>query len=323
MKYYVDLQNIDSPFIDPDGTAYLARHGIVRTGSIFAADVVVTCRVRRTRARAAWLPWKRFVVWTNEPHYDFTPGDAVFRRTLVRNVYSGRVFFHNRHFLQTYYCRRDASWLPGADSVAAPCDPARFSFGDRPGGKTLCFVFGRRPDRDAHPLVAGTAVNLEPVRTRLAEEAHRAGRGHIYGRGWPPGVAVENSSGTSRWWVRKIQLLSGYRFAAALENAAFPYYCTEKIWQAILAGCLPVYWARGTAIHETFPEGSFLDASRFGSTQELLECIAAMQPAEFCGRFNRCAEVFAREQSRRREELASDDRVEFRELVADLRAWAG
>jgi hypothetical protein len=321
MKAFVERENLDTPFRDPAGIAYLESRGIHLTPSILAADVVVTFSVARARQLRLRFPWKRFVAWTNEPHYDYTPPDAKPFRILVRNVFSGRVFLHNRHFLQTYYARYDPEWWPNAASRAPRLDAAGFSFATRAGNRNPAFIFTRRPERDVSLVIAGGDVNLEPLRLRLAEEFHARGRGHIYGGSWPPGVAIDDFRGDPTWWKRKVGLLGSYNFVAAIENAAFPYYCTEKIWHAIMAGCLPIYWGRGTAIHETFPKGSFVDVADFRGTTELIEHLDAMSEREFCDRFNMCAEVFEREQALRRQELDGEERVEFRELVADLRAW--
>lgn len=40
----------------------------------------------------------------------------------------------------------------------------------------------------------------------------------------------------------KVQLLRNYRFNLCPENSNHPGYCTEKVFEAIAAGCIPLYW---------------------------------------------------------------------------------
>ena len=96
----------------------------------------------------------------------------------------------------------------------------------------------------------------------------------MYGNGWPAGLVLDNSGygfhNKEEWWVTKLRVLKSYQFNICSENTAYPYYCTEKIWHSISSGCVPIYHAKGTRILETFPEGSFINASEFGGAGELL-----------------------------------------------------
>lgn len=40
----------------------------------------------------------------------------------------------------------------------------------------------------------------------------------------------------------KLSFLRHYRFNLCPENSNYPGYCTEKIFEAIAAGCIPLYW---------------------------------------------------------------------------------
>ncbi|PNH04227.1 putative fucosyltransferase-like protein, partial [Tetrabaena socialis] len=39
----------------------------------------------------------------------------------------------------------------------------------------------------------------------------------------------------------KVELIHGYKFCVAMENSITKDYITEKLWQALEAGCVPVY----------------------------------------------------------------------------------
>src|SRR5687768_4248593 len=83
---------------------YLKTNGIVYVNNPLKADVIVsTGKTRKYRLLKKLLFFKKFITWTNEPrlstvYKNFTSGNEV-----IMNVYSGNVFFHNLHFLGSYY----------------------------------------------------------------------------------------------------------------------------------------------------------------------------------------------------------------------------
>lgn len=99
----------------------------------------------------------------------------------------------------------------------------------------------------------------------------------LYGRGWnslwriPPRyrkqlalilkdgvVAVDN----------KIETISKYKFNLCFENVRYPGYVTEKIFDAMMAGTIPVYYG-APDIADFVPPQAFIDASKFSSLEDL------------------------------------------------------
>ena len=72
--------------------------------------------------------------------------------------------------------------------------------------------------------------------------------------------------------ARKIKLLSHYKFYLAFENSPIDDYVSEKIFEGLLAGTVPVY--RGAAsIHKFMPgKDSFIDANSL-SPKELADLL--------------------------------------------------
>jgi hypothetical protein len=72
-----------------------------------------------------------------------------------------------------------------------------------------------------------------------------------------------------RGWTTKLELIRNYRFCLAFENTIEPDYVTEKFYQPLLAGTVPVY--RGAPNIEEFAPGDhcYIDATRFDSPREL------------------------------------------------------
>ncbi len=123
--------------------------------------------------------------------------------------------------------------------------------------------------------VGNIPIDLNCYRQDLALLGKSRSLCDLYGNNWE-GLAQEESGfcGADErlpWWERKLDLLATYRFNLAFENTNWPYYVTEKIWQSIKAGCLPVYWGQGNSIYETFETG------------QLCRCLLIHQQGFFVG----------------------------------------
>ena len=65
-------------------------------------------------------------------------------------------------------------------------------------------------------------------------------------------------------------VIGRYHFYLALENSIAPDYVTEKLFDALLAGTVPIY--RGAPnFREFVPEGSFIDATTFNGPKSLAD----------------------------------------------------
>lgn len=66
----------------------------------------------------------------------------------------------------------------------------------------------------------------------------------------------------SDWWQAKIDFLTSYRFTIAFENRSYPGYSTEKIYQAMSAGSIPIYWG-DPLVHRDFNPRSFINYHQY------------------------------------------------------------
>jgi len=67
----------------------------------------------------------------------------------------------------------------------------------------------------------------------------------------------------------KRSALSQYQFNYCLENVRdIPGYISEKIFDAMAAGCIPLYWGDKTA-KDSIPSDCWIDVSSFANTKEL------------------------------------------------------
>ncbi len=70
----------------------------------------------------------------------------------------------------------------------------------------------------------------------------------------------------------KIEFLRQYKFNLAFENRSLPGYTTEKIFEPMIARCLPIYWGN-PLVAEEFNTHSFLNYADFPSEEALIEKI--------------------------------------------------
>jgi hypothetical protein len=54
-------------------------------------------------------------------------------------------------------------------------------------------------------------------------------------------------------------LLNKYNFMITFENKPREWYMTEKIYNAMLAGVIPIYWGDSNSAHEVFNKDSFIN----------------------------------------------------------------
>ena len=221
---------------------------------------------------------KRYLLWTHEPFYwTLTEKWANIAGQRVRTIslHSGEVFFNN-YF---YSCICAKPYFP----TAIP---------RRKLNRTVVIVAGAKSRGDPDIVARANKIDLLQVRRQLAMVGHRAGLCDVYGRNWPAGV----SRGESRlgdWSLAKYKILERYDFNLCFENSLVPYYCSEKIWQAIHCGCLPIYYGQAS-IYEDFSEDSFLDYAQIGNPEALFDIVHNMTVSEFNERYGRCLEVFER-----------------------------
>ena len=283
-----------SCFDNPYSLDYLKQHGIVFSNNLFRSHVILSTSSQTLRFNLVKkvFPFKKFITWTTEPRHDERQAGIIDENTIAMNVFTGDVFFHNLHFLGTYHNIYDLDL--GINFLFPPQTPLTIE--KLQAKKKFCIaVFAYRDPAKIKLYLNGKNIDLFEKRQQLTHFFYRHNRTDIAGNNWPEQFTVKEKSGYEnqyeKWWIRKLDLLQDYKFNICFENTIHPYYCTEKIWHAITAGCLPIYWGKGTLIYETFPEQSFIDASLFESNEALLHYIENLLPEEHITRYNKCLET--------------------------------
>src|SRR5690606_29527474 len=99
---------------------------------------------------------------------------------------------------------------------------------------------------------------------------------HIFGRNWPDSVALQGESRGGAWHDTKLQTLQAYAFNLCIENTIIKNYVTEKIWDSLRAGCVPIYYGDGSGIESVMSEGSYINCAKFLSIDDLFDHLRSM-----------------------------------------------
>jgi len=111
------------------------------------------------------------------------------------------------------------------------------------------------------------------------------GKFDLYGTLWDRGGATpletENIKKVYRGMVEeKLPVLSQYKFTFCLENSVFPGYVTEKIFDAMFAGSVPVYLGAPDVLN-FIPKNCFIDLRDFKSLKELDVFLSSLDEAKY------------------------------------------
>ena len=83
---------------------------------------------------------------------------------------------------------------------------------------------------------------------------------NMYG-GWRPETVAD-----------KVKFMSDYKFNLCFENSSYPGYCTEKLFEALCAKTVPIYWGSPTAALD-FNPAAFINRYNFASDQQFVDFI--------------------------------------------------
>ncbi|MFC1646683.1 glycosyltransferase family 10 domain-containing protein [Patescibacteria group bacterium] len=78
----------------------------------------------------------------------------------------------------------------------------------------------------------------------------------------------------------KFTILSQYKYCLCFENTIAPGYVTEKIFDCMKAGAVPIYWGAPN-IEKFIPKSCFIDKRNYKSYEELYSYLSSISQKEF------------------------------------------
>ncbi|MEO6523846.1 MAG: glycosyltransferase family 10 [Mucilaginibacter sp.] len=265
--------------------AYLFDCQIVFTNNIAEADILMAHKMKENIFGAIYktlqdnnIPLKPILLWTHEPRFSPTK-ESKFVDTNGftihnMNLYTGDVYFSN----YSIYGHLLKGHVKALNTI---------EFSKIPVVGLSTYI----EQENKEFILNGKNIDLTERRQRLLVKGRELGIVDIYGKSWPSGLSISESRGAG-WRQIKEGILRNYQFNICLENTGYPYYCTEKIWDSIKWGCLPIYSSFNNNIYEIFAEKSFIDTVDFTDDNELYNYIRSMSPQEYLDCMNSCISTF-------------------------------
>jgi hypothetical protein len=160
-----------------------------------------------------------------------------------------------------------------------------------------------------------------PMRLELLKEANTTAG--VVGRLCSPGVASHNMDWPKRGsrLLSKNEILLTSRFAFAVENSATPLYVTEKVWQGLLTGSVPLYWGGDVAAG---PEPDLINRARLVTLTDndlVAASRAAMAQAAMLVENVSARDTFFSEAPLRRGTIEIFAKMQARLLAGFIDAW--
>jgi len=95
---------------------------------------------------------------------------------------------------------------------------------------------------------------------------------HSYGRYLTNDVGLQATSKGRYWRDAKDDffLKNKHKFSITYENNTYPYYTTEKLMDAFLAGSMPIYWG-DPKVKQDWNQEAFIDVNYFGNIIDVIK----------------------------------------------------
>ena len=127
---------------------------------------------------------------------------------------------------------------------------------------------------------------LYTERLRALKHFADAGTIDLWGRGWETGLGdleAEYGDAVRRTWRGpvddKYEAMSRYRFAICFENMLLDGWITEKLFDCLYSGVIPIYLGAPDVADAVDPD-CYIDARRFADYRELQQHLDAMSAAD-------------------------------------------
>lgn len=174
------------------------------------------------------------------------------------------------------------------------CDKIdELNFNSRPG-RGLCIISGNKASLDRRELYSKRLEVVNWYEQNAPEDLSQ------FGTGWdryelraprlikgifrltpflPRAMAVRRIVCKGRA-ISKASVLLSHQFNICFENAhGIPGYLTEKLFDSMLYGCIPVYWG-APEVSTNVPQECYIDYSHFGSPSALHGYLRSLSEAE-------------------------------------------
>jgi hypothetical protein len=136
----------------------------------------------------------------------------------------------------------------------------------------------------------GNIPDLYYSRLKLLLYFSKIGKIDLFGQGWDNNIIGVNrieqrtiqktfKGSFPRGNENKHQILKKYKFAICFENTIFPGYITEKLFDCLLCGTIPIYFG-ASDVEDYIPDDVYIDFRKFKHASDLDKYISEMKYCE-------------------------------------------
>jgi glycosyltransferase involved in cell wall biosynthesis len=188
--------------------------------------------------------------------------------TPILDAFKGRAVFcpHNTHHLD----------------FSNPLDEALLRTPPLPAEKisrSACMVLERRPGLSGKFSIDDRVLEcLDPLREHYVRDLSDV---TVYGIGWKgvPGVKIGHSLHRSRDPRSSVDIIAEYTFVVIVENSDADGYVSEKIYDAFIAGTIPIYYGNNND-RVGIPRDMYIDLRQFATSKDLDAHLRSMTDVE-------------------------------------------
>lgn len=157
--------------------------------------------------------------------------------------------------------------------------------------KLATFIAGNKRFKNWKKMVIIKALygmgikNIYPERQKLISYYAKNNGFDLYGKDWElGGETPEETAEINKVYKgtvgEKKDVLRQYKFVFCFENTTFPGFVTEKIFDSMISGSIPVYYGASDVL-EQVPKNCFIDYRDFKTIQDLDRFMRDMTEAEY------------------------------------------
>ena len=238
------------------------------------------------------------VVYVSMCHLQELPAATLQREDVVKVLYtieSPNIRHQQQwdlNFLQKHFDRLLTYWTPILEAhpratfcpqnthhldLDNPHDRKLLHTPSKPAGRDVVMVLERRDLGGDYEINGVPLQCLDPLRQTYVERLKDI---TVYGIGWDrfkknPLLKIGHTKHRSLDDRSTVDIIKDYTFALIIENTNADGYVSEKIYDALIAGCIPIYYGNNNA-NVGIPEDMYIDLRKIPTSEDLQKYLDKM-----------------------------------------------
>lgn len=151
-------------------------------------------------------------------------------------------------------------------------------------GKDVVMVLERRDLKGTYQINGISLKCLDALREHYVQDLADI---TVYGQGWNkyqnhPRIRVGHAKHRAQDEQSTVDILRKYTFVLIIENTDADGYVSEKLYDALIAGCIPIYYGNNNA-RVNIPADVYVDLRKFDTSKALQEYLDGLSIDDIAG----------------------------------------